>query len=113
MSLNTTRRFLRAFLAYLNPLILTSAIIHWVKSDKKIPDRETFRNLPPQKKYYVGLVSLLLIGAVLAVGVQFYLANTQTVPARGGEYKEALIGAPRFINPALAPTNDVDRDISS
>lgn len=96
----------------LNPLIIMHVISLWIKSEKKIPNKNTFRKLTPQKKYYTGLAALLLFGALLTAGVELYLVNTRTVPARGGEYREAIIGAPRFINPILAPTNDADRDIS-
>ncbi|MEK7254794.1 MAG: ABC transporter substrate-binding protein, partial [Bacteroidota bacterium] len=34
------------------------------------------------------------------------------VPARGGEYTEALVGSPIYINPLLDQTNDVDQDLS-
>jgi len=35
-----------------------------------------------------------------------------TVPQRGGEIKEGLIGVPRFVNPVIS-ISDTDRDISS
>ena len=42
-----------------------------------------------------------------------YINSTDIVPAEGGVYIEACVGAPRYINPVLAPANDVDRDIAS
>src|SRR4030043_226363 len=42
-----------------------------------------------------------------------YVNSTDIVPAKGGVYIEAYVGAPRYINPVLAPANDVDRDIAS
>lgn len=39
------------------------------------------------------------------------LAFTNEVPARGGTYKEAVIGTPRFVNPVLA-VSEVDRDLT-
>ena len=97
------------FLKNMNPLPLLHS---YFKSERKIPNRQTFKNLSPSGKYFGGLGILIALGLIFLVAVQLYLINTQTVPARGGEYREGLIGAPRFINPALAPTNDVDRDIS-
>lgn len=34
-------------------------------------------------------------------------------PAAGGSYSEGLVGEPRYLNPILASTNEVDRDITS
>jgi len=63
-----------------------------------------------EKKIIAALLILILIGAV---GQIFYLYFTQTeiVPGVGGEYREGIIGQPRFINPILGQTNDADRDL--
>ncbi len=42
-----------------------------------------------------------------------YLARTYAVPDSGGEYSEALVGEPQFINPLLAGINDADKDIGA
>jgi len=42
-----------------------------------------------------------------------YIENTQEVPRIGGEYIEGMVGQPRFINPVLSQTNDIDSDLSS
>lgn len=42
-----------------------------------------------------------------------YIKNTEEVPNSGGEYTEALVGQPRFINPILSQTNDIDADLSA
>lgn len=34
-------------------------------------------------------------------------------PDKGGSYSEGLIGEPRYLNPALASTNEVDRDVTT
>lgn len=44
--------------------------------------------------------------------VSFYLKNTIEVPAFAGEYTEGMIGQPRFINPILSQSNDIDSDLS-
>ncbi len=41
----------------------------------------------------------------------YYLAGTVLEPSSGGQYIEGAIGYPRYINPVLAPSNDVDRDL--
>ena len=35
------------------------------------------------------------------------------MPSYGGDYSEAIIGSPQFINPILISTNDADRDLSA
>lgn len=42
-----------------------------------------------------------------------YVSKTNIMPDYGGEYSEALVGAPQFINPILTNINDVDRDIAA
>lgn len=37
--------------------------------------------------------------------------SIKTVPKYGGEYSEALVGRPQFINPLFATSNDTDRDL--
>jgi peptide/nickel transport system substrate-binding protein len=57
------------------------------------------------------LFSIILI-SILALLFNVYINKTQLVPKVGGEYKEGILGQPRFINPILAPTNDADRDLT-
>lgn len=54
----------------------------------------------------------LIVLSLVTMGAGYYFQNFEEVPAPGGEYSEALVGAPQFINPVLAQT-DVDRDIAS
>lgn len=56
---------------------------------------------------------ILIIASSNYLAINYYLKNTKEVPASGGEYAEGIVGQPRFINPILAQTNDVDSDISS
>lgn len=57
--------------------------------------------------------SILLMAAVIFIGVYHHLSTTHVVAAYGGEYTEALVGHPQYINPILSQTNDVDSDLSS
>jgi peptide/nickel transport system substrate-binding protein len=67
---------------------------------------------PGEKRLFwsalVGAVALLFVGA-------WMLAEPHLirVPTDGGTVTEALVGAPKLINPLYAPLNDVDRDLSS
>lgn len=57
------------------------------------------------------LILVIICSNYLAI--DYYLKNTNEVPAYGGEYAEGIVGQPRFINPVLAQTNDVDSDVSA
>jgi len=54
--------------------------------------------------FAMGIVWLGIVGVGYAM---------ERAPQVGGEYIEAIVGSPEFINPLFAPANDVDRDISS
>ena len=66
------------------------------------------------KKERILIISLfgLIIIASSLLCFQSWLKQTKVVPKEGGEYTEAIIGQPRFINPILAQTNDPDQDLS-
>lgn len=58
---------------------------------------------------------LLLIAFVFSsfgLLINFYVKNSVAVPDYGGQYREALIGSPQYINPILAENNEIDRDLS-
>ncbi|MDX1535632.1 MAG: ABC transporter substrate-binding protein [Candidatus Spechtbacterales bacterium] len=75
--------------------------------------KRVFQRFGPHEKYIVGLFAFVVLVSLIALGLQFYINQTEIVPTYGGEYREAVIGLPRFINPALSITSDVDRDLSS
>ncbi len=58
------------------------------------------------------LLFLILINSGYLANSHYY-QNTQEIPKLGGEYTEGMVGQPRFINPILAQTNDIDSDLSS
>lgn len=62
-----------------------------------------------QRVIFVVLSVLLIIGAVGSIAK---LSNriTKEVPVAGGNYHEAIVGTPRFINPVLA-TSTPDQDL--
>lgn len=57
---------------------------------------------------------LIVIGVSLGqMAWAFYKDSSDVIPARGGEYKEGLVGTIRAINPVLSfASNEVDSDIS-
>lgn len=82
---------------------------------KKLPSRaqwgQFFSVLGKKEKIvFVGFLALAL-GAFLFLNISFYLKNTTPVPKSGGEYKEGVVGQPRFVNPLYLSSQDIDRDI--
>lgn len=69
-------------------------------------------NLSSTERYVVSFLSVVVFVSLITFAVQSYIGNTKLAPSPGGEYREAMVGLPRFINPILAPGSDIDRDIS-
>lgn len=85
-------------------------------SDSRLPTAKQLSRLSkvlsPKERLIVRVLSLVIVVCLGTIGVIFYNSHVQYLPKAGGEYTEALIGAPNYINPILAQANDVDRDIS-
>ncbi len=58
----------------------------------------------------VALLGIVLLAAILASTAREF--TNLTVPARGGVYTEAVVGAPRAINPLLSLGSDLDSDLT-
>ena len=77
---------------------------HWmVEWTEKLPKREY--------KIFLILGALFLVSFIYLAFIS-YFSNTIKIPAPGGMYTEGLVGSPHFINPILAPANEVDRYLS-
>jgi peptide/nickel transport system substrate-binding protein len=92
--------------------------MHLVSSlnKSKFPTLKQLKHLPKmlnkkEKRTMGVLTAIVLLGVILLITNLYFLVTTP-IPQRGGQYTEGLIGAPRFINPLLSQTNDVDQDIS-
>lgn len=59
-------------------------------------------------KIFIGLFLVGLVGFVLSLNNYFLIS----IPSRGGELTEGVVGTPRFVNPLLA-VSDADRDLSA
>ena len=55
--------------------------------------------LKPQRKKIISLLLFLVLISVLTWSAAWLINNRIAVPAAGGEYNEAIIGAPKTINP--------------
>jgi len=56
------------------------------------------------------IVAATISATILCVSL--YKNHIKIQPANGGEYAEAVIGAPTYINPLFSETNDVDQDLT-
>lgn len=65
------------------------------------------------EKRVVQTASVLITASLVTITAMFLFAHRVEIPARGGEYTEALIGEPRLINPLYASTNDADQDLTT
>lgn len=83
-----------------------------VKLDAPLKTKKLIRSLTIKEKSLVSFLFLIILGSLAAIALNFYYSNTQDIEARGGMHVEAMLGTPRFINPALSQINDTDRDIS-
>lgn len=59
----------------------------------------------------ISLAALFL--AITGLTILWFVKNNIIVPASGGDYSEALIGQPKYINPLFTSANDVDADLAS
>jgi len=66
----------------------------------------------PAKRYGISFVLVVLLIAGVGILLQLYANSTVEVPRQGGNYSEAMVGLPRFVNPVLAQSNDIDRDLA-
>ena len=70
------------------------------------------RVLTSKEKTLVYFFIFVIIACSGFLAYRYYTKHFIVMPASGGEYSEGLIGAPRYINPLLAQTNDVDLDLT-
>ncbi|MFH1292449.1 MAG: peptide ABC transporter substrate-binding protein [bacterium] len=94
------------------------------KLDHKLIKKNRSKLLPswPQLKYLkhfltstektaIKIAGLIFVITAISWTAWLLIKNQTVVPTEGGEYSEALIGQPKFINPVFSSTNDVDSDL--
>ena len=92
--------------------------MHLVSSlnKSKFPTFKQLKYLPKmlnrKEKNTMGILAIVVLLAVILLIANLYFLSTVSIPQKGGQYMEGLVGAPRFINPILSQTNDVDQDLS-
>ncbi|TSC94920.1 MAG: peptide/nickel transport system substrate-binding protein [Parcubacteria group bacterium Athens1014_10] len=68
--------------------------------------------LESRERLCIKTLWLVIFLSLIFLSVRFYFIHLKLLPAKGGEYSETLVGNPKYINPVLAPANEVDLDIS-
>lgn len=64
--------------------------------------------LPSKEKFFLYGAIFVFLAALIVWSISFYFSSTKTVPAQGGEYTEGIVGEPRYVNPLLSQSNEVD-----
>jgi len=70
------------------------------------------KSFTEKESFIFNTAVILLVLSLLFLGVRLYQEYVYLVPEEGGQYVEAAIGAPKYINPIFSQTNDVDGDLS-
>jgi len=85
-------------------------------SSSKIPSLKQAKYiklyLSPKEGVVIKVCLAIIFFNLLFLGGRFYRNHLKVVPKIGGEYREGLVGSPKYINPLYASTNDVDSDLS-
>lgn len=69
--------------------------------------------LTKKELFIIRVCSLIILVSLGYASVKFYRNHLQTVPVRGGEYTEGMVGSPKHINPLYANLSDVDNDFTA
>lgn len=78
----------------------------------KIWAKNMAAHMSMQEKAILGAL-VLVMGISFVMSILGYINRHSTLVAQeGGIYREAMVGQPRYINPILASSSDVDLDIS-
>jgi peptide/nickel transport system substrate-binding protein len=74
--------------------------------------KQVSNTLSKKEKNTVSTATFLILVSIIFLIVGFVITNRIIIPAIGGEYTEALVGEPQYINPLYTSVNDVDTDLS-
>ncbi len=68
--------------------------------------------LTPTEKVWLRIWSTLFILGTVTLGITYFFNHYQKASAPGGEYSEAMIGQPKYLNPLFSSVNDIDSDLT-
>lgn len=69
--------------------------------------------LSKTEKQIISIALAVLFIATAGWAVTWFFTNSAVVPASGGDYSEAMVGQPKYVNPLFTTANDVDADLAS
>lgn len=69
--------------------------------------------LSKKERYLIFVLGIIIAGSLVSLPWTLFIHFTKAMPDYGGSFKEGLVGEPRYINPLLAKTSDVDRDLTA
>ncbi len=72
--------------------------------------KKIWHEFRPWQKVVFGFFAIALLVATLQL-LDYQRGLADQRPARGGTYREGVIGQPRFLNPLYSPANTPDQDI--
>lgn len=81
-----------------------------------LPSWQQWKQLPrvlslAERKVLLSALSLCVV-SLISLSSWYVVTHRMDIPAVGGDYTEALIGEPRFINPIYSSASDVDADLT-
>jgi len=68
-------------------------------------------SLSPKERFIINTSLTVLVICLLFLGLRFIQRHVYFLPEDGGKYVEAMVGTPKYVNPILCQTNDVDHDL--
>lgn len=88
-----------------------------VSKPHRLPSWKQWKQLPSvlskTEQRVIQTALLLFVLSLLITTGTWLFGNRVEVPAKGGEYTEALVGEPQLVNPLYAMANDADQDLVS
>lgn len=67
--------------------------------------------LSKKEKILLYLAIFILVGALVAWAINYYISSTEKRPHVGGEYTEGVVGQPLHVNPILSGVNETDETL--
>ena len=69
--------------------------------------------LSRKERYIILVLGIVIVGSIISIPFVSFLHFTKAAPDYGGSFVEGIVGEPRYINPLLSRTSDVDRDLTT
>jgi len=95
---------------------LDQALVSRLRGGRVVPSwrqlRYLFKFYNERELFITRLASFFLLVSVVVLGFSVYRSYVKVVPTDGGEYIEAIVGSPTYINPLFSQTSSADQDLT-